>query len=222
MCYKITGYFVALLAVVRAGIVGPGATAVAVAQQPAAAVIRAENYDSPRYSFGYSVADGLTGDNRALQEETRNGGDVVHGSYSLIEPDGFRRLVSYATDPINGFNAVVQRDPGRITVKTAAADAAAATVRPVAVAVVAPPAPSVIAAPAPAAVAVRPQAIVVGAPPLRQPFVYGSALAATNVVAANSGLVGVGVGLGIRSGSLHGAQTVVANGYGSGSVVKIH
>ena len=58
---QIIGYFAALLAVVRAGIIGPGATAVAVAQQPAATVIRAENYDSPRYSFEYSVADGLTG-----------------------------------------------------------------------------------------------------------------------------------------------------------------
>ncbi|TGZ31933.1 Larval cuticle protein A2B, partial [Temnothorax longispinosus] len=203
----IIGYFAALLAVVRAGIVGPGATAVAVAQQPAATIIRAENYDSPRYSFGYSVADGLTGDNKA-QEETRNG-DVVHGSYSLIEPDGSRRAVSYVADPINGFNAVVQRDPG-ITVRTAAPLAAAATVRPV------------IAAAAPAPVAVRPQAIVVGAPLLRQPFISGSTLAASNVVAANSGLVGLGLGLGVRSGSLYGAQTVVANGYGSGSVVKIY
>ncbi|RLU24640.1 hypothetical protein DMN91_002729 [Ooceraea biroi] len=49
------------------------------------------------------------GDNKA-QEETRDG-DVVQGSYSLIEPDGGRRVVSYAADPINGFNAVVQRDP---------------------------------------------------------------------------------------------------------------
>ncbi|XP_036146356.1 uncharacterized protein LOC105829426 isoform X2 [Monomorium pharaonis] len=154
MSYKIIGYFAALLAVVRAGIIGPGATAVAVAQQPAATVIRAENYDSPRYSFEYSVADGLTGDNKA-QEETRNG-DAVHGSYSLIEPDGTRRVVSYAADPINGFNAVVQRDTPGITVKAAAVAAAAplavATVRPVAVVT-----PSVIAAAAPAAVAVRPQ-----------------------------------------------------------------
>lgn len=67
------------------------------------------------------------------------------------------------------------------------------------------------------------QAIIVGAPLLRQPFVSGSTLAATNIVAANSGLVGqVGVGLGVRSGSLYGTQTVVANGYGSDSVVKIH
>ncbi|KAL6441123.1 hypothetical protein ACFW04_003449 [Cataglyphis niger] len=142
MSYKIIGYFVTLLAVARAGITGPGAAAVAVAQHPTPTIIRAENYNShPRYSFGYSVADGLTGDNKA-QEETRNG-DVVEGSYSLIEPDGARRLVSYAADPINGFNAVVQRNPS-ITAS------AAASVHPVV-------APSVITAAAPVAVAIRPQ-----------------------------------------------------------------
>lgn len=73
------------------------------------------------------------GDNK-VQEETRNG-DVVEGSYSLIEPDGARRLVSYAADPINGFNAVVQRDPSFTA-------AAAATVHPIVT---------------PVAVAVRPQ-----------------------------------------------------------------
>ncbi|KAM0732380.1 Larval cuticle protein A2B [Formica fusca] len=188
MPYKIIGYFVALLAVARAGIIGPGAAAVAVAQQPAATVIRAENYNShPRYSFGYSVADGLTGDNKA-QEETRNG-DVVEGSYSLIEPDGARRLVSYAADPINGFNAVVQRDPS-ITASAAAA------VHPVV-------APSVIAAAAPVAVAIRPQATVL----VRQPFNSG----ATNIAAVNPGLLSLGVGLGVRSGSIYGTQTHVAN-----------
>lgn len=69
---------------------------------------------------------------------------MVQGSYSLIEPDGGRRLVSYAADPISGFNAVVQRDPS-IT-------AAAAAVHPIV-------APSVIAAAAPIAVAVRPQVV---------------------------------------------------------------
>lgn len=39
------------------------------------------------------------------------------------------------------------------------------------------------------------QAIVVGAPLLRQSFISESTLAATNVVVANSGLVGLGEGL---------------------------
>lgn len=57
-----------------------------------------------------------------------------------------------------------------------------------------------------------------GASLVRQPFISGSTLAAANVVAANSGLVG----LGLRSGSVYDTQAVVTDGYGSGSVVKIH
>lgn len=62
----------------------------------------------PQYQFAYNVEDSLTGDSKT-QEETRDG-DVVKGSYSLIEPDGSRRTVNYYADPINGFNAVVQKD----------------------------------------------------------------------------------------------------------------
>lgn len=98
------------------------------------------------------------GDNKA-QEETRNG-DVVQGSYSLIEPDGSRRVVSYAADPINGFNAVVQKDPS-IAIKTAIAAApiapvAAAAVRPVVASPVLARPTSIVAAAAPA-IDVRPQ-----------------------------------------------------------------
>lgn len=34
---------------------------------------------------------------------------VVHGSYSLTEPDGTIRKVTYTADKINGFNAVVEK-----------------------------------------------------------------------------------------------------------------
>lgn len=78
---------------------------------------------------------------------------MVQGSYSLIEPDGSRRVVSYAADPVNGFNAVVQKDPS-ITVKTAVAAAPAA--RPVVASPLLTRPTSVIAATAPA-IAVRPQ-----------------------------------------------------------------
>lgn len=54
------------------------------------------------------MQDSLTGDSKT-QEETRDG-DIVKGSYSLIEPDGSRRTVNYYSDPVNGFNAVVQKD----------------------------------------------------------------------------------------------------------------
>ncbi|XP_031827214.1 cuticular protein 5 isoform X2 [Nomia melanderi] len=202
MDLKIICCLVGLLSVARAGIISPAAATVtaAIPTPAAATVVRTENYDPhPQYSFSYSVADGLTGDNKA-QEETRNG-DVVQGSYSLIEPDGSRRVVSYAADPINGFNAVVQKDPS-ITVKTAVAAAPIASVAPIGAAlrpVLARPA-SVIAATAPAAaaaVAVRPQ--LLAAEP---------AVATTNLVAANAGLLGLGVGLGglaVRQGSLYEA-----------------
>lgn len=55
---------------------------------------------------------------------------------------------------------------------------------------------------------------------MRQPFVSGSTLASTNIVAANSGLVGVGLRL--RSGPVYDTQAVIADSYGSDSVVKIH
>ncbi|XP_014246549.1 larval cuticle protein A2B-like [Cimex lectularius] len=81
---------------------------VAVAHAPVA-VARAEEYDPhPQYSFSYSVNDALTGDSKG-QTETRDG-DVVQGSYSLVEPDGSRRVVEYTADPVNGFNAVVHKE----------------------------------------------------------------------------------------------------------------
>lgn len=43
------------------------------------------------------------------QQESRSG-DVVQGSYSLIEADGTRRIVEYTADPVHGFNAVVHRE----------------------------------------------------------------------------------------------------------------
>lgn len=67
----------------------------------------------PQYQFAYNVQDSLTGDSKT-QEETRDG-DIVKGSYSLIEPDGSRRTVNYYADPINGFNAVVQKDVPVVT-----------------------------------------------------------------------------------------------------------
>lgn len=51
----------------------------------------------------------MTGDAKN-QQETRSG-DVVQGSYSLIDADGYRRTVDYTADPIHGFNAVVNREP---------------------------------------------------------------------------------------------------------------
>uniref|UniRef100_T1GKB2 Cuticle protein n=1 Tax=Megaselia scalaris TaxID=36166 RepID=T1GKB2_MEGSC len=86
------------------------ATAPVVAKTFAAPItVEPEIVDAhPQYQFAYDVQDALTGDSKT-QEETRDG-DFVRGSYSLIEPDGSRRTVTYTADAINGFNAVVSKD----------------------------------------------------------------------------------------------------------------
>ncbi|CAL8108481.1 unnamed protein product [Orchesella dallaii] len=67
-----------------------------------------EAYDPyPQYNFGYSVQDALTGDSHSHSEARE--GDVVKGQYQLVETDGSIRTVTYTADPVNGFNAVVDR-----------------------------------------------------------------------------------------------------------------
>ena len=68
------------------------------------------NYDAPaQYEFNYSVHDEHTGDIKS-QHEHRDG-DNVKGQYSLIDADGYQRIVDYTADEHNGFNAVVRREP---------------------------------------------------------------------------------------------------------------
>jgi len=59
----------------------------------------------PNYNFGYAVTDAISGDQKSASE-ARNG-DSVSGSYSLTEPDGNVRTVTYTADGINGFRANV-------------------------------------------------------------------------------------------------------------------
>ncbi|KAL1394327.1 hypothetical protein quinque_002111 [Culex quinquefasciatus] len=111
--------FAAIVAVANAVAIGYpaahlGYPAVGVAKVGVAAPVVAKavvaDYDAnPQYSYSYHIADALTGDNKE-QQESRSG-DVVTGSYSLVEPDGTRRVVEYTADPVNGFNAVVHREP---------------------------------------------------------------------------------------------------------------
>ncbi|XP_072747889.1 cuticular protein 3 [Anoplolepis gracilipes] len=103
--------------------------AVVPAVLPAAAPLaKLEEFDAaPQYSFAYDVQDAVTGDSKA-QYETRNG-DIVRGSYSLIEADGTRRIVEYIADPINGFNAIVSREP---VIAAIAAPVRPATLTPIA------------------------------------------------------------------------------------------
>ncbi|XP_049950764.1 cuticle protein 21-like isoform X1 [Schistocerca serialis cubense] len=94
----------------------------------APAAVAAEYDPNPQYSYAYSVQDALTGDSKN-QQESRSG-DVVQGSYSLVEPDGSIRTVDYTADPVNGFNAVVHREaaahPAPVVAKVAAPVAYAA------------------------------------------------------------------------------------------------
>ncbi|XP_028136474.2 cuticle protein 21-like [Diabrotica virgifera virgifera] len=88
-----------------------------------------QDYSTPaHYDFSYGVEDPHTGDVKS-QHETREG-DVVKGSYSLIEADGTKRIVEYTVDGHSGFNAVVHREPAAHPVK-AIAPVAAKFVAPV-------------------------------------------------------------------------------------------
>ncbi|XP_055676979.1 cuticle protein 8-like [Lutzomyia longipalpis] len=74
------------------------------------ALVKHVEYEAPaKYDFSYSVHDEHTGDIKQ-QHESRDG-DVVHGSYSLLDADGHHRVVEYSADHHNGFNAVVRREP---------------------------------------------------------------------------------------------------------------
>ncbi|VVC39620.1 Insect cuticle protein,Chitin-binding type R&R consensus [Cinara cedri] len=64
-------------------------------------------YSEPNYHFNYGVKDLHTGDLKSQWEHRE--GDVVKGSYSLMEPDGSIRTVDYTADAHNGFNAVVSK-----------------------------------------------------------------------------------------------------------------
>ncbi|KAF6207117.1 hypothetical protein GE061_018356 [Apolygus lucorum] len=104
----------------------PGALAapIGLAAPAIAKTVVADEYDPhPQYSYAYDVQDALTGDSKS-QQESRDG-DVVQGSYSLVEPDGSIRTVDYTADPINGFNAVVSKSHGAAVVKAAPVVAAA-------------------------------------------------------------------------------------------------
>ena len=88
----------------------PVAYHAAPAYHSAPALVKHVEYEAPaHYDFSYSVHDEHTGDVKS-QEESRKD-DTVHGSYSLIDADGYKRTVEYTADDHNGFNAVVHREP---------------------------------------------------------------------------------------------------------------
>ncbi|CAD7084149.1 unnamed protein product [Hermetia illucens] len=137
--------FVALLAfvaVANAGLLPAAQVYSAAPVVAAAAPVLAKAVDEydphPQYNFAYDVQDSLTGDSKS-QVEARDG-DVVRGQYSLIDADGHQRIVDYTADPVNGFNAVVQRNPigAAVVAKAVAPVAPVAYTAPVVAKAVAP------------------------------------------------------------------------------------
>ncbi|XP_058449536.1 cuticle protein 8-like [Malaya genurostris] len=114
----------ALVKTIQPALVKSVQPAIVKAYQPALvkAVKQIEYPDAPaQYQFAYEVHDDQTGDVKSQQEE--RSGDNVKGVYTLIDADGFRRIVEYTADEQNGFNAVVRREPleGQKIIKAVAA-----------------------------------------------------------------------------------------------------
>ena len=81
----------------------------------------------PQFSYSYNVFDEETGDSKTVSQ-TRDG-DKVSGSYSVLDPDGTIRTVTYTADAEHGFRATVDRQQGPQIVPTAAATTTAAPAR---------------------------------------------------------------------------------------------
>jgi hypothetical protein len=84
-----------------------------------AAIVKQVVHEEPaNYDFNYDVHDTHTGDIKQQHESAKNG--AISGQYSLIDADGYRRIVDYTADDHHGFNANVRREPleGHKIIKT--------------------------------------------------------------------------------------------------------
>lgn len=117
---------------------------VAVASAGLLPAVEVRDSSDEQYSFAYGVKDHVSGDDKSQHEVRENG--VVKGQYSLVEPDGSRRIVDYTADDVNGFQAVVSKQ--ELTPVVAAAPVVK-TVVAAAPVVHAPVVKTVVAAPAP-------------------------------------------------------------------------
>ena len=84
-----------------------------------AAVLKQVVHEEPaNYDFNYDVHDPHTGDVKQQHETAHDG--AIQGQYSLIDADGYRRIVDYTADDHHGFNANVRREPveGHKIIKT--------------------------------------------------------------------------------------------------------
>ncbi|KAH1008117.1 hypothetical protein HUJ04_005261 [Dendroctonus ponderosae] len=151
-----------------------------IAYAPVAKTVVAEPSAPAHYDYGYTVSDPHTGDQKSQHESRR--GDVVEGSYSLVDSDGTKRTVDYTADPHHGFNAVVRKEG------TPVAPVVAKVVAPVVTKVTSPvtyaAAPAAYAAPAYSYAS--PAAVTYAAP---APFVAKYAAAPAYTYAAPSPVV---------------------------------
>ena len=72
-------------------------------------IVHAEHEAPANYDFTYSVHDEHTGDVKEQHETAKDG--AVEGYYTLVDADGYRRIVHYTADDHNGFVAKVERQP---------------------------------------------------------------------------------------------------------------
>merc|ERR1711976_898619 len=86
----------------------PAVVSTPVVSQRLTPVIQEEDLLPANYNFGYSVSDLVSGDSKTRQES--RDGDVVTGSYSVADPDGRIRTVTYTADSVHGFQAKVTYD----------------------------------------------------------------------------------------------------------------
>jgi hypothetical protein len=120
MAFKLVLSFT-ILSIVSAGVVDLGYNS-NYYHQPAAyvqptyikqvqpAIVKQVVQEAPaNYEFNYEVHDSHTGDIKRQQEVAKDG--AISGQYSLIDADGYRRVVSYTADDHHGFQANVQREP---------------------------------------------------------------------------------------------------------------
>ncbi|XP_044747342.1 cuticle protein-like isoform X2 [Coccinella septempunctata] len=155
MAFKVVA-FAALLAVASGSAIhGAGYIAETYAAPLALTKTVIAQPESPaHYDFGYSVSDPYTGDHKSQVESRR--GDAVQGSYSLVDSDGTKRTVDYAADAVNGFNAVVRKEPlAQVAHVETVATAPVVAAAPAVVAARTYAAPAVVTHHSPAVVATR-------------------------------------------------------------------
>lgn len=74
-------------------------------------------YAEAPYQWAYEVMAPSTGDYQSRVEHRQQDG-VVRGRYSLVDPDGSLRVVSYVAHPEDGFKATVEKVPVTSTTST--------------------------------------------------------------------------------------------------------